>query len=258
MKIRCIIVDDEPPAVDELKYILTRIEDVEVVATAGSASEGIAAIEKLKPNVIFLDIQMPRHSGFYVAEKVSRMDPPPLIIFATAYDQYAVKAFEEGALDYILKPFSEKRLQKSVERAKEALTAKGKVVGENDLSRLLNVIQGTKQVINRLPVEKKGRVLLKEPSDIYFFKAEEKKIQAHTRDDQFLCHTAHTLEELTKRLEFHDFFRPHRSYLVNLAHVKEIIPWFAGRYLLKMTDKEASEIPVSRGHVKHLKLRLGL
>ena len=258
MKIRCIIVDDEPPAVDELKYILTGIEDVEVVATAGSASEGITAIEKLKPNVIFLDIQMPRHSGFYVAEKVSRMDAPPLIIFATAYDQYAVQAFEEGALDYILKPFSEKRLQKSVERAKEVLTAKRNAGGENDLSRLLNVIQETKQVIDRLPVEKKGHVLLKDPSDIFFFKSEDKKIQVHTRDDQFHCHTAHTLEELTKRLGRHSFFRTHRSYLVNLAHVREVIPWFAGRYLLKMTDNEATEIPVSRKQVKHLKLRLGL
>ena len=251
-------MDDEPPAVDELKYILSCIEDVEVVATACSASEGITAIEKLKPNVIFLDIQMPRHSGFYVAEKVSRLDPPPLIIFATAYDQYAVQAFEEGALDYILKPFSEKRLQKSVERAKEVLTAKRKVGGENDLSQLLNVIQGTKQVINRLPVEKKGHVLLKDPSDIFFFKAEEKRIQVHTHDDQFICHAAHTLEELTNRLERQSFFRTHRSYLVNLAHVREIIPWFAGRYLLKMTDKDATEIPVSRKHVKHLKLRLGL
>lgn len=258
MKIQCIIVDDEPPAVDELNYILTQIEDVEVVATAGSASEGITAIEKFKPNVVFLDIHMPRHSGFYVAEKVSRLDPPPLIIFATAYDQYAVKAFEEGSLDYILKPFSEKRIQKALKRVRSVLTPKRKIVGENDLKRLLDVIEGTKQVINRLPVEKKGHVLLIDPSDIFFFKAEEKKIQVHTRDDQFVCQTVYTLEALTKRLEFHSFFRPHRSYLVNLAHVREIIPWFAGRYLLKMTDKEATEIPVSKGHVKNLKQKLGL
>ncbi len=258
MKIRCVIVDDEPPAVDELKYILTRIEYVEVVATAGSASEGIAVIEKLKPNVIFLDIHMPRHSGFYVAEKVSRLKPPPLIIFATAYDQYAVQAFEEGALDYILKPFSEKRLQKSVERARKALSSKRKDVGQENLNRLLNVIEGTAQVFNRLPVEKKGRVLLKDPADIFFFKAEEKKIQVHTRDDLFFCHTAYTMEDLTKKLEFQSFFRPHRSYLVNLIHVREIIPWFAGRYLLKMKNEEATEIPVSRGHVKNLKQRLGL
>lgn len=257
MKIRCIIVDDEPPAVDELDYILNQIENVEVVATAGSASEGIAAIEKLKPDVVFLDIHMPRHNGFYVAKKVSRFDPPPLIIFATAYDQYAVKAFEEGSLDYILKPFSEKRIQKALNRARNILASKRKIIGENELKRLLNVIEGTKQA-NRLPVEKKGHVLLMDSSDILFFKAEEKKIQVHTRDDQFVCHTAYTLEELTKRLEFHSFFRTHRSYLVNLVHVREIIPWFAGRYLLKMSDKAATEIPVSRGHVKYLKQKLGL
>jgi two-component system LytT family response regulator/two-component system response regulator LytT len=251
-------VDDEPPAVDELKYILSQIKDIEVVASAGSASEAVTAIKESKPDVVFLDIHMPRHSGFYVAEKVSHFDPPPLIIFATAYDQYAVQAFEEGSLDYILKPFSEKRIQKALIRARNVLTSKRKIFDENDLKRLLNVIEGTKQSINRLPVEKKGHVLLMDPSDIFFFKAEEKKIQVHTRDDQFVCHTAYTLEELSKRLEPYSFFRTHRSYLVNLAHVREIIPWFAGRYLLKMRDKEATEIPVSRGHVKDFKQKLGI
>jgi len=173
MKIRCIIVDDEPPAVDELKYILSQIKDIEVVASAGSASEAVTAIKESKPDVVFLDIHMPRHSGFYVAEKVSRFDPPPLIIFATAYDQYAVQAFEEGSLDYILKPFSEKRIQKALIRARNVLTSKIKIVDENDLKRLLNVIEGTKQSINRLPVEKKGHVLLMDPSYIFFFKAED-------------------------------------------------------------------------------------
>lgn len=257
MKIQCIIVDDEPPAVDELNYILTQIEDVEVLATAGSASEGITAIEKLKPNVVFLDIHMPRRNGFYIAEKVSRFDPPPLIIFATAYDQYAVQAFEEGSLDYILKPFSEKRIKKALKRARTLLASTRKIIDEDDLKRLLHIVEETKLAIHRLPVENKGHVLLMDPSVILFFKAKEKKIQVHTKNDQFVCPTAYTLEELSKRLELHSFFRTHRSYLVNLSHVREIIPWFTGRYLLKMSDKSATEIPVSRSHVKDLKQKLG-
>ncbi len=124
MKIRCIIVDDEPPAVDELAYILSRIEDVEVVASSNSASKAIKEIRAKKPDLVFLDIHMPVKSGFHVARMVSSFDRPPLIIFATAFDQYAVRAFDVNAIDYVLKPFSEDRIRKSIERAKEVISSK--------------------------------------------------------------------------------------------------------------------------------------
>jgi two-component system LytT family response regulator/two-component system response regulator LytT len=258
MKIRCIIVDDEPPAVDELNYILTQIKDVEVVASAGSASEAVAAIKALQPDVVFLDIHMPRHGGFYIAKKISHYDKPPLIIFATAYDQYAVQAFDEGSLDYILKPFTEKRIQKAIIRAQKTLINRSQIIRINDLNKLVEIIEGTQNVFSRLPAEKKGHVFLIDPANILFCKAEEKKLLIYTQDDQFVCQPGYTLEELGKRLKFHSFFRTHRSYLVNLGHVKKIIPWFKGRYLLVMSDREATEVPVSRSNIKDLKTQLGL
>ena len=258
MKIRCIIVDDEPPAIDELNYILGRIDDVEVLTSCGSASEAIEAIEKLNPDVVFLDIHMPRHSGLHIAEKVAYYEKPPLIIFVTAYDQYAVEAFEKGSIDYILKPFSEKRIRKALLRVKEILAGRIRIPDENDITRLIDIVGGIKHGMNRLPVEKKGHVLLIDPSEILFCKAEDKKVMVYSQNDLFSCHGGQTLEELAKKFKFHSFFRTHRAYPVNLDHVREVISWFSGRYLLVMSDKSATEVPVSRNRVKDLKQKLGL
>ena len=258
MRLRCIIVDDEPPAIDELNYILTQIEDVEVVASAGTASEAVAAVKKLQPDVVFLDIHMPRHDGFSIAEEISRYDDPPLIIFATAYDQYAVQAFDKGSLDYVLKPFSKKRIHKAILRAQKTLLNRNQIIRRNDLNKLVEIIEGTRNIFSRLPAEKKGHVFLLDPVDIMFCKAEEKKVLIYTQNDQFVCQSGYSLEELGKRFKFHSFFRTHRSYLVNLEHVRKIIPWFKGRYLLVMADGDNTEVPVSRRQTKDLKTQLGL
>ncbi len=258
MKIRCIIVDDEPPAVDELAYILSRIEDVEVVASSNSASKAIKEIRTKKPDLVFLDIHMPVKSGFHVARIVSSFDRPPLIIFATAFDQYAVRAFDANAIDYVLKPFSENRIRKSIERAKELISSKGKTVTIQELDRLIESIGGTEKSVVRISVENKGRILLLDPDNIFFCKSEEKKIFINTQNDQFVCHSVSSLNELEKILINHPFFRTHRAHLVNLSYIKEVIPWFNGRYLVNMSDEKSTEIPVSRSRARNFKKKLGL
>ena len=258
VKIRCIIVDDEPPAVDELAYILSRIEDVEVVASSNSASKAIEEIRAKKPDLVFLDIHMPAKSGFHVARMVSSFDRPPLIIFATAFDQYAVRAFDANAIDYVLKPFSENRIRKSIERAKELISSKGKTVTIRELDRLIESIGGTEKSIVRVSVENKGRILLLDPGNIFFCRSEEKQIFISTQNNRFVCHSVSSLNELETILLPYPFFRTHRAYLVNLSYIREVIPWFDGRYLVNMSDDKSTEIPVSRSRAKNFKKRLGL
>jgi DNA-binding LytR/AlgR family response regulator len=258
MKIRCIIVDDEPPAVDELAYILSKIEDVEVVVSSNSASKAIKEIRTTKPDLVFLDIHMPVQSGFHVARVVSSFDRPPLIIFATAFDQHALRAFDANAIDYVLKPFSENRIRKSIERAKELISSKGNPVTIQDLDRLIESIGGTEKNVVRISVENKGRILLLNPDDIFFCKSEEKKIMISTQNNHFLCHSVSTLNELETILLPYPFFRTHRAYLVNLSYIKEVIPWFNGRYLVNMSDEKSTEIPVSRNQAGNFKKKLGI
>jgi two-component system, LytTR family, response regulator len=258
MNIRCIIVDDEPPAIDELAYILSRIEDVEVVASSNSASKAIKEIRTKKPDLVFLDIHMPVKSGFHVARMVSSFDRPPLIIFATAFDQYAVRAFDENAIDYVLKPFSEDRIRKGIERAKEVISTRGKAVTVRDLDRLMESMGKTNNSVIRISVENKGRILLLDPDNIFFCKSEEKKIIINTQNDKFNCQSVSTLKELETILMPYPFFRTHRAHLVNLSYIREVIPWFNGRYLLNMSDEKSTEIPVSRKRARSFKKKLGI
>ena len=258
MKIRCIIVDDEQPALDELAYILSKIENVEVIASSSSASKAIKEIRTKKPDLVFLDIHMPIQTGFHVAQQVSTFDKPPVIIFATAFDQYAVRAFDENAIDYVLKPFSKDRIRKSIERAKEVISSKGKAVTIRELDRLMEGIGKTRNSVVRISVENKGRILLLDPDSIFFCKSEEKKIIIGTQNDQFNCHSVSTLNELETILMPYSFFRTHRAHLVNLSYIREVIPWFNGRYLLNMSDEKSTEIPVSRKRARNFKKKLGI
>ncbi len=258
MLIRCMIVDDEPPAVDELRYILSRIGNVEVVATAESASKAVATARKLEPDLIFLDIRMPGRSGFHVAEQVASLSRPPCIVFATAYDQYAVRAFDQGAVDYILKPFSEDRVRKSLQRVRERIRNRDRGVAAGRLQDLLALIQEREHPLTRLPAERQGHIILLNPADIVYCKATERKVLIFAHDETFTRHAPSSLDELEEKLQPFAFLRTHRAYLVNPAHVTEVIPWFHGRYVLKMADSAASEIPVSRRRAKTVRQQLGL
>lgn len=255
MKLRCIIVDDEVPSCDELSHLLTEIKDVEIVSCANNGTEALTRIKELKPDVVFLDIKMPGMDGFDVAREIIAYPNPPSIVFATAYDEYAIEAFDVKAVDYILKPFSKERLGKTVQRLKEA---KVKSLDPSDLKEIVDRFNdrlSTKKFV-RISVIEKGRIILLAPHEVFFCSAYEGKSKVFTRDESFFCQT--TLNELEDRLKGENFFRPHRSFLINLNHIREIAPWFDGKYVITMQDSQSTEIPVSRNRAKPLREILAL
>lgn len=265
MVIRCIIVDDEPPARDEWLYILSRMEGVEVVATAPSASLALEAIYEHEPDLVFLDIEMPGGNGFTVVEQLMEMEDPPFVIFATAFDQYAIRAFEENAIDYILKPLEERRVRKGLDKVRHRMglrddPVRGASEPENPKADLVQLLEQMEQrtCFTRISVESRGRILLLQPQDVFFCRADDKKVWVHTRDERYLCHGMANLGRLEERLGAHAFFRANRGELVNLAKVREFAPWFNGKYTIIMDDLIGTEVVVNRSRVKDFKDRLGL
>ena len=258
MEIKCLIVDDEPPAVDELRFILSDVADIDVVGSAHSAGSAINAIRDQQPDLVFLDIKMPGRDGFEVVRACTSFPKKPLFVFATAYDEHAVKAFEASAVDYILKPFQADRVQESVHRVRKLLLNRQQGVLCGQLEKLVQRIQPPANHIAKVSVEHKGRILLLDPEVIVYFKAENKGVLAYTDHKCYGLHGTARLDQLESRLGEHGYFRSHRGYLVNLSCVKEVVPWFNGKYILKTTDQAGTEIPVSRRRVKSLKQRLGL
>lgn len=257
--LRCLVVDDEPPARDELAYLLSCLDNVEIVAQASTARAAVRAIAEHAPDLVFLDIRMPGQDGFFVTGELCAMRNPPLVIMATAYDDYAVRAFEENAIDYILKPFTEDRIAKSVDRARSLLRLKGPDAGKSELDRLLAAVRlGQSQACKRVPVEHGGRLLLLTPDEIAYCRAENKRVYVHTHLEQFPAQAGATLESLGERLGTERFFRCHRAFLINLEQVLAASSWDNGRYLLTLKNPDRTEIPVSKANVRELKVRLGL
>jgi len=256
--IRCLLVDDELPALDELSYLLSSFGNVEVVGTAQSASLALEKITQLRPEVVFQDIQMPGASGFHVLEKAMECSEPPLFVFATAYDQYAIRAFEENAVDYLLKPVSKERLEKCISRLGCLLRRSCPTpVPKPNLEALLRGM-GLAPTLTRLSVEDGGRVLLLEHADVVFIRTEERRMIVHTRNAHYLYHGPGTLDRLEEKLSAMSFFRANRADLVNLAQVRDFAPWFNGKYVLTMRDLGATEITVSKARVRDFREQLGL
>ncbi|SKA69895.1 LytR/AlgR family response regulator transcription factor [Desulfobaculum bizertense] len=258
--ITAIIVDDEPPARDELAYMLSAIDGVELVAEASSAGAAVEAILKHEPDVVFLDIEMPGRNGFHVVAETLALEHPPLFVFATAFDQYAIRAFEANAVDYLLKPVSEQRLESSIDKVRQQLEARhpsAEAAMRQKLEKVLESVGGAQKIV-RIPVEKGGRVVLLPPEDVYFLSVDGKKITVYTHDSSASSHGPLTLDRIEARLKEFSFYRVNRSTLVNLAHVHEFSPWFNGKYNIVMDDAGRSEIPVSRSRVAGFKENLGL
>lgn len=258
MEIRCLIVDDETPAVDELRFILSGIDGVDIIGSAHSAGSAIRAVQDLQPDLVFLDIKMPGRDGFDVIRACTTFPKIPFFVFATAYDEHAVKAFDASAVDYLLKPFQAKRVGESVMRVRKLLLDRQQGLLCGQLERLVERIHPAVTPIDKISVEHKGRILLLDLNLIVYFKAQNKTVLAFTDHQRYSLHGAARLDSLESRLDNQGFFRSHRGYLVNLSCVTEVVPWFNGTYILKTTDRADSEIPVSRRRVKTLKKRLGL
>jgi DNA-binding LytR/AlgR family response regulator len=252
-----LIADDETPARSELRYIL---ENLALEATFFEATNGtkvLDLIEREPIDVIFLDINMPGLDGLSVAAAIMDGPQPPLIVFATAYDEHALRAFELAALDYVVKPFDEQRLAQTVERVRQALderaTLEKRQTAIRDYLRRAVSNGGLTKLWGER--ENENRVLV-DYADILWIVAEAKKVYVQTvAGDKLLVR--HTLKELDARLGPHNFARVHKGYLVNLDHVAEVAPWFSGTYVIRMADETRTEIPMSRRYAAQLKKLTG-
>jgi two-component system, LytTR family, response regulator LytT len=253
-----LIVDDEQLARDELAYLLKNIEDVEVVAQGKNGLEAVTLIREHNPDLVFLDVQMPGLDGFGVIKKLlDKKITLPKIVFSTAFDQYAVRAFEVNAVDYLLKPFDRKRVAQSVERARSMAGANGPA---DKLDALVRMLESQKPQTSKILLKAVGRLFLVNQKDICFASIEDGIITVVTSgvngmEGQSNCRT---LEELLDSLDPDLFWRAHRSYLVNINRIKEVVPWFKSSYQLRMDDKKQTEIPVSRAQTKRLRELFGL
>ena len=242
--IRVVVVDDEELARARIRDLLGAFDDLECVGEAENGLEAVERIRKLRPDLVFLDIQMPGMDGF---EVLAALDDVPLVIFATAYDEYALKAFEVNSIDYLLKPIEKERLAQAVGRARELLA------GGRELGREIERIAGLVRTrgVDRLPVQKGKKIVLVEHADVVWIEASEGLVFVHTKDQRFLINS--TMAELESRLDPGTFFRTHRSSIVNLNHIVEIVPWFSGKYRIIVDDAERSELVLSRARAKALR-----
>jgi len=259
MPLSAVIVDDEQLARDELAYLLKNAGDVTVVAQGKNGLEAVNLIKEHSPDLVFLDVQMPGLDGFGVIKKLlDKKIPLPKIVFATAFDQYAVKAFEVNAVDYVLKPFDKKRVALSIQRARAQQEADG--LPAEKIDALMRMIESRKQPAAKVLLKAIGRMFLVDQRDICYAWIEDGVITVVTggpnsMEGQSNCRT---LEELLDSLDAKLFWRAHRSYLVNINRIREVVPWFKSSYQLRMDDKKQTEIPVSRAQTKRLRELFGL
>ena len=287
-----LIIDDEALARQELQYLLHAAGDVTVLAQGTNGIEAVELIRTHKPDVVFLDVRMPGLDGFAVLKKVLALDRKmklPQVVFATAFDQYAVKAFEVNAVDYLLKPFDGSRVRRTLEKVRKRMssgaeTAEGggsagieahggrvahRVAGaEAKLDALLRMVEEQAAMVSgnvaltgaagglgrsgKVVVRAQSRLLLVDQRDLCFSTIEEGRISVVTKtlEGESNCRT---LEELMDQLDPEQFWRVHRSFVVNIQHIREVVPWFKSTYQLRMDDRKQTEIPVSRSQTKRLR-----
>ena len=241
---RVLVVDDEELARARIKELLADIPDVEVAGEAENGLRAVDAVGELTPDVVILDIQMPGMDGFEVVEALTRA---PLVIFATAFDEYAIKAFEVNSVDYLLKPISKERLGEAIERARSLLDDTPQL--DDQMARLAGLIRSRE--VRRLPVAKGKKIVLIDLDDIVWIGVEDELVFVHTACEKYMANV--TMAELESRLDPRAFFRSHRSSIVNLNHIKEIVPWFSGKYKIVVDDEKKSELVLSRARARGLR-----
>jgi DNA-binding LytR/AlgR family response regulator len=246
---RVLVVDDEKLARDRIVSFLRGIDDVEVIGQATNGVEAVRLIAEQSPDLVFLDVQMPGMDGFEVLKAVKT---PPPVVFATAYDEYAIRAFEVHAADYLLKPISRSRLQEAVRRVRQRLDGTVPATQLRDLMQRLEARE--RRYLAQLPVHRGRQILVLPVRQILWFEVEYRLVYAHVDGDRYM--TNFTLKELEERLDPEVIFRAHKSRLVNLTHVRAIVPWFGGRFKLVMRDQKASEVELSRAQARELRARM--
>jgi len=245
MKFKTIIIDDEKLARERLTRLLEPFsETIEII---DEASDGLEAIEKVNsrnPDLIFLDIQMPEFTGFQVVENLKTV---PWIVFATAFDEYALKAFQTNSIDYLLKPIDKERLKQTIEKLTRL-----KSEDKNDINQQIKqLLSGLKSpVAKRMQVKVGDKIRFLEYKDIFYFQASEKYVEVHTHDEEYLIETS--IYKLEEDLKDEGFVRIHRSTLVNFNQIQEVYRWFGGKYMVRMKDKKKSELTVSQSMKENL------
>ena len=271
-----LIIDDEPLSRQELQFLLEDAGGVEVLAHGTNGIEAVDLIGKHQPDLVFLDVQMPGLDGFAVLKKLLGRHPPiPQVVFATAFDQYAVRAFEVNAVDYLLKPFDKMRVLQTLEKAQARLTRSqdshqtltdslpADATTEAKLDALLRLVEeqasGSRGLsphpsghTAKIVVRAHNRLLLVDQREICFASIDEGAISVVTSAVEGLSN-CRTLEELMDLLDPDTFWRAHRSFIVNLQHIREVVPWFKSSYQLRMDDPKKTEIPVSRSQTRRLR-----
>lgn len=254
-KIKCIIVEDEIPSAEELSYVLSQYNFIEISGIAYDSVEALNLINNVSFDVAFLDINIPLGSGMEIAKHIKNDNNALDIIFITAYNMHAIEAFELQAFDYILKPFEEIRISKTINRLKKKYLNNKEDQKDmfDKISEIINKLSEEEKNLKRIPCEENGIIKLVDVSDIYYCYIEDEKTYIKTSEKSYF--TNYTLCKIETKTSF---FRVHRSYLVNIDKIKELYSWFNGTYKLIIDDNEKTEIPVSRSNVKKLKELLGI
>jgi len=254
MPINTIIVDDEKPARDELAFLLKGFPEINVIGQGKNGVEAVALIKEHSPDLVFLDVQMPGLDGFGVLKKlVERKMKVPHVVFATAFDHYAVQAFDVNAVDYVLKPFDRARIAKAIARARKMVETQTSATER--LEQLVSQLGSAKQSSSppvKILVRSQQKLLLVDGEDLIWATIDGGMISVMSRDTEGTSNYR-TLDDLNEALDSESFWRPHRSFLVNIHHIKEVVPWFNSTYMLKMNDKKQTDIPVSRSQIKRMR-----
>ncbi len=251
-RIRALVIDDEPLARDMIRELLEADPDAEVIGECANGHEAVAAIRQLSPDLIFLDIQMPELGGFEVLESFKTHDVP-YIIFATAYDQYAVRAFEVHALDYLLKPFDQERFDTAWQRAKARIREERLNQREQHILALLEELKAGPQYLERLVVKTEGRVFFLDVDDIQCIEAEGNYIRVYNGQKAYLLRD--TISGLESQLDPKEFLRIHRSAIVRIDKIKELQPWFHGEYHVILEN--GKQLTLSRNYRANLQEAVG-
>jgi len=243
---RAFVVDDEKPSRDELIYLLNQLDDMVVIGQAGTGEDAFDEIIQTRPDIVFLDIELHDMNGLELAEQILSVYNPH-IVFATAYDAYAIKAFELQALDYLLKPFSAKRLNTTINRLRQMAEP-----DEKQLAKILDLLEKKQhKETTKIPINRNGKILLLAKDKIVFVETQERNCLIRSEAGEF--HVPGSLGEWETKLQGHPFFRVHRSFIINLDKVKEVIPWFQNTYQVVMDGYENNPLPVGRNKIALLK-----
>jgi DNA-binding LytR/AlgR family response regulator len=240
-----VIVDDEKPSLDELEYILSECGFTDVIATFTSSTKALEFIKSNEPDLVFLDVNMPEITGMGLADEMNRLGLRTKIIFATAYDEYAIKAFEKDAVDYILKPYEKDRIFKAIRKVRDIIERSSRPANR----------RSSKASISKLAISKGDKFIFIDVDDILYAQFENGEIFVHSADDTYSLHD--TLTNLEEKLPEDKFFRTHRAYIVNINKVAEVSPYFNNTLMLKVSGS-SNEIPVSRSNVKAFKKALNI